>query len=75
MALWSMVRRLFVRLVSSCCRCNCFSISDMACMDVEPTLKALGGLSRNVNIAPLFDRDIGRLQVLLTISHGDIQHV
>ena len=29
MALWSMVRRLFVRLVISCCRCNCFSISDV----------------------------------------------
>ena len=30
MALWSMVGRLFVCLIISCCRCNCFSISDTA---------------------------------------------
>ena len=37
MALWSMVRRLFVHLVISCCRCNWFSISDMqpASLDVQ----------------------------------------
>ena len=39
MALWSMVRRLFVRLVFSCCRCNWFSISDTqpASLDVVKT--------------------------------------
>ena len=35
MALWSMVRRLFVRLVISCCRCNWFSISDSRCIVVK----------------------------------------
>ena len=48
MALWSMVRRLFVHLVISCRRCNWFSISDTQPVSLDDLVRSRWGI-------PVFD--------------------